>query len=91
MRFEELYITPVNMKHLADARCEAIKEAKGFPDVLRIIENTAAMGQYNLKYYVSRNVQECVCAILDDLEFDYMVKSEGNSAVIEIDWSNYEV
>lgn len=91
MRFEELNITPKAMQHLADARSTDIKSAGGFPDVLRIIENAAAMGQYTLKYYVSRNVQECVCAILDDLEFDYTVKAEGNSSIIEVNWSNHEV
>lgn len=46
MRFEELNITPKAMQHLADARSTDIKSAGGFPDVLRIIENAAAMGQY---------------------------------------------
>lgn len=91
MRFEELNITPKAMRYLADARSTDIKSAGGFPDVLRVIENAAAMGQYSLKYYVSRNVQDCVCAILDDLCFDYNVKSQGNSVIIEIDWSNNEV
>lgn len=91
MRFEELNITPKAMQCLADTRSTDIKSAGGFPDVLRIIENAAAMGQYTLKYYVSRNMQECVCAILDDLEFNYTVKSEGNSSIIEVSWSNHEV
>lgn len=91
MRFEELNITPKAMRHLADARSTDIKTAGGFPDVLRIIENAAAMGQYSLKYYVTKNVQDCVCAIPDDLEFDYTVKSEGNSVILDIDWSNHEV
>lgn len=91
MRFEELNITPKAMQYLADARCTDIKSAGGFPDVLRIIENAAAMGQYSLKYYVTKNVQDCVCAILDDLEFDYTVKSEGNSVILDIDWSNNAV
>ena len=87
MRFEELNITPKAMQYLADARSKDIKTAGGFPDVLRIIENAAAMGQYSLKYYVTKNVQDCVCAILDDLEFEYTVKAEGNSVNINVDWS----
>lgn len=91
MRFEELNITPKAMQYLADARNKNIKTVGYFPDVLRIIENAAAKGQYTLKYYVSRNIQECVCAILDDLEFDYTVKAVGNSSIIEVNWSNHEI
>lgn len=95
MHFEELNITPEIMKGLADTRRAAIKSAGSFPDVLYCIEVYASKGLHNLRYITPKDNQDCVCAILDNLRFNYTVKSDvicpHNYVNIEIDWSNNEV